>query len=250
MTTPPLSLVTDVNAPGVNSSPGSRLTRVFDALIRAQREDFRFTGRSRRPPLDPVSAPLSFAYTPLVHDVRAVLEAAGLDPAVGFPHRERPGRPSLALDLMEESRPFVADRPAPSLINRRQVVAKDFRRLENGACPMGDGPRKAVLIAYQERKREELRHHPFPGEPTTVGMPWHLQAQLLARHRRGDLDGYPPFVRRYPARGRGGGAMMVLVSYDVSTQDAAGRRRLRRVARACPDVGQRVQLSVFECEVD
>jgi len=168
---------------------------VFDALIRAQKEDFRFEGRSRRPPLDPVNALLSFLYALLVHDVRSALETVGLDPAVGFLHRDRPGRPSLALDLMEEFRPFFADRLALSLINRRQVSAKGFRRMENGACLMTDDLRKDVLVAYQERKREELRH-PYLGEPTTVGLLWHLQAQLLARHLRGDLDGYPPFVWR------------------------------------------------------
>jgi CRISPR-associated protein Cas1 len=168
---------------------------VFDALIRAQKEDFRFAARSRRPPLDPVNALLSFAYALLVHDVRAALETVGLDPAVGFLHRDRPGRPSLALDLMEEFRPFFADRLVLSLINRRQVSARGFRGMENGACLMTDALRKDVLVAYQERKREELRHS-YLGEPTTVGLLWHLQAQLLARHLRGDLDGYPPFVWR------------------------------------------------------
>jgi CRISPR-associated protein Cas1 len=115
----------------------------FDALIRAQKEDFRFDGRSRRPPLDPVNALLSFVYALLVHDVRAALETVGLDPAVGFLHRDRPGRPSLALDLMEEFRPFFAGRLALSLINRRrQVSARGFRRLENGACLMTDALRK------------------------------------------------------------------------------------------------------------
>lgn len=167
----------------------------FDLLIRVPDPEFRFAGRSRRPPLDPVNALLSFVYTLLVHDIRSALEAVGLDPAVGFLHRDRPGRPSLALDLMEEFRPFFADRLALSLINRRQVSASDFRRLENGACLMSDALRRTVLVAYQERKREELRH-PFLGEPVTVGLLWHLQAQLLARHLRGDLDGYPPFVWR------------------------------------------------------
>jgi CRISPR-associated protein Cas1 len=165
----------------------------FDVLIRAQKEAFRFEGRSRRPPLDPVNALLSFVYALLVHDVRSALETVGLDPAVGFLHRDRPGRPSLALDLVEEFRPFFADRLVLSLINRRQVSGKGFRRLENGACLMTDELRKTVLVAYQERKREELRH-PYLGEPSTVGLLWHLQAQLLARHLRGDLDGYPPFV--------------------------------------------------------
>jgi CRISP-associated protein Cas1 len=168
---------------------------VFDALIRNPDHGFRFKGRSRRPPLDPVNALLSFIYTLLVHDIRGALESVGLDPAVGFLHRDRPGRPSLALDLVEEFRPCFADRLALSLINLRQAQGRDFRHLENGACLMSDELRKGVLIAYQERKREELRH-PFLGEPATVGLLWHLQAQLLARLLRGDLDGYPPFVWR------------------------------------------------------
>jgi CRISP-associated protein Cas1 len=159
------------------------------------RESFAFRGRSRRPPLDPMNALLSFVYTLLVHDVRAACEGAGLDPAVGFLHRDRPGRPSLALDLCEEFRPWFADRLALSLVNRRQLAARDFRRLENGACLLTDEGRKAVLVAYQERKRDELRHD-FLGEATTVGLLWHVQAQLLARHLRGDLDAYPPFVWR------------------------------------------------------
>lgn len=143
--------------------------------------------------LDPVNALLSFVYTLLVHDIRSALETVGLDPAVGFLHRDRPGRPSLALDLLEEFRPFFADRLVLSLINRRQVKGLDFHRLENGAVSMKDNLRKEVLVAYQERKKDELTH-PFIEEKVTVGLLWHLQAQLLARHLRGDLDGYPPFV--------------------------------------------------------
>jgi CRISP-associated protein Cas1 len=180
---------------GLEGEAASLYFGVFDALIRNPNDGFRFKGRSRRPPLDPVNALLSFIYTLLVHDIRGALESVGLDSAVGFLHRDRPGRPSLALDLMEEFRPCFGDRLALSLINLRQVQAKDFRRLENGACLMSDEQRKAVLIAYQERKREELRHS-FLGEPATVGLLWHLQARLLARHLRGDLDGYPPFVWR------------------------------------------------------
>jgi len=178
---------------GLEGEAANAYFAVFDQLILVPGDELRFTGRSRRPPLDPVNALLSFVYALLVHDVRSALETTGLDPAVGFLHRDRPGRPSLALDLMEEFRPFFADRLVLSLINRRQVAASGFRRLENSACLMTDELRKAVLVAYQERKREELRH-PFLGEPTTVGLLWHLQAQLLARHLRGDLDGYPPFV--------------------------------------------------------
>jgi CRISPR-associated protein Cas1 len=168
---------------------------VFDHLIRAQKDEFRFGGRSRRPPLDAVNALLSLLYTLLVHDCRSAAESVGLDPAVGFLHRDRPGRPSLALDLVEELRPVLADRIALTLINRRQLSTSDFRRLENGAVLLTDAGRKAVLIAYQERKRDELTH-PFIGESLTLGLVPHVQAQLLARHLRGDLDGYPPFIWR------------------------------------------------------
>lgn len=138
---------------------------------------------------------LSFVYTLLVHDCRAALETAGLDPAVGFLHRDRPGRPSLALDLMEEFRAMLADRLTLSMINRRQVTAASFRAMENGAVLLADEARKDVLVAYQERKREEITHT-FLQETATIGLLPFLQAQLLARHLRGDLDGYPPFVWR------------------------------------------------------
>lgn len=180
---------------GLEGEAAQRYFAVFNTLIRVPDPGFRFTGRSRRPPLDPVNALLSFVYTLLEHDIRSALETVGLDPAVGFLHRDRPGRPSLALDLLEEFRPFFADRLVLSLINRRQLGAGGFPRLENGACLMSDDLRKTVLVAYQERKREQLRH-PFLGETTTIGLLWHLQAQLLARHLRGDLDGYPPYVWR------------------------------------------------------
>jgi CRISPR-associated protein Cas1 len=166
---------------------------VFDHLIRTQKSTFRFLRRSRRPPLDPVNALLSFLYTLLVHDCRSALETVGLDPAVGYLHRDRPGRPSLALDLMEEFRPIMADRLALSLINRRQVGERDFRQSENGAVLLTDDARKTVLVAYQERKRDELLH-PFLNDKTTFGLLPLLQARLLSRHLRGDLDGYPPFI--------------------------------------------------------
>jgi CRISPR-associated protein Cas1 len=168
---------------------------IFDHLLVAQKGEFRFTGRSRRPPMDPINALLSFVYSLLTHDARSALETVGLDPAVGFLHRDRPGRPSLALDLIEEFRPCFADRLVLSLVNRRQVGAAGFRQMENGAVLLTEAARKDLLIAYQERKRDELRH-PFLDEPTTMGLLWHLQAQLLARHLRGDIDGYPPFVWR------------------------------------------------------
>lgn len=166
---------------------------VFDNLILAQKEDFIFTDRSRRPPLDNINALLSFIYTLLAHDVAAALESVGLDPAVGFLHRDRPGRPSLALDLMEELRPFLADRLALSLVNRQQIKGKGFRKTETGAVMMDDKTRKELLVAYQKRKQEEIQHS-FLGEKVTIGLLPHCQAMLLARYLRGDLDGYPPFI--------------------------------------------------------
>lgn len=165
---------------------------VFDHLIRSPDVEIRFRGRSRRPPLDPVNALLSFLYTLLTHDCRSAAEGVGLDPAVGFLHRERPGRPSLALDLMEELRPVLADRLALSLINRRQLRACDFEARDGGAVLLSEAGRKTVLTAWQERKKEE-RKHPFLDETAPLGLVSHLQAQLLARHLRGDLDAYPPW---------------------------------------------------------
>jgi CRISPR-associated protein Cas1 len=164
----------------------------FNALIRSPDPQIRFAGSSRRPPLDPVNAVLSFLYTLLVHDCRSALEAVGLDPAVGFLHRDRPGRPGLALDLMEELRPALADRLALSLFNRRQLRAGDFRSHDNGAVLLSDNARKTVLMAWQERKRDD-RQHPFLGQSAPLGLVPHLQASLLARHLRGDMDGYPPW---------------------------------------------------------
>lgn len=165
---------------------------VFDHLIRSPEAEMRWTVRSRRPPRDAVNAILSFLYTLLTHDCRSALEGVGLDPAAGFLHRDRPGRPSLALDLMEELRPVLADRLALSLINRRQLQARDFRREENGAVLLSDDGRKTLLTAWQERKREE-RQHAFLGEKAPLGLVPFLQAQMLARHLRGDLDAYPPW---------------------------------------------------------
>jgi len=178
---------------GIEGDAARTYFEVFDHLIVAQKRDFRFEGRSRRPPLDNVNALLSFVYTLLTHDASSALETVGLDPQVGFLHRDRPGRPGLALDLVEEFRPFLADRLALSLINRRQVQGNGFVRGETGGIVMDDETRKTVLVAYQERKQEEIKH-PFLGDDTTVGMLVHLQALLLARHLRGDLDGYPPFI--------------------------------------------------------
>jgi CRISPR-associated protein Cas1 len=166
---------------------------VFDHLISAQKENFVFRTRTRRPPLDAVNSLLSFLYAMLAHDVAAALEGVGLDPQVGFLHRDRPGRPGLALDLMEEFRAVMADRVALSLINRRQVKASGFRKTETGAVFMDDATRKEVLIAYQTRKQEEL-HHPYINEKAPIGLLPHVQAMLMARHMRGELNGYPPFL--------------------------------------------------------
>jgi CRISP-associated protein Cas1 len=167
----------------------------FDALITSTDAAFRFTGRNRRPPLDPVNCLLSFLYTLLVHDIRGALECVGLDPAVGFLHRDRPGRPGLALDILEEFRAVVADRLALSLINLGQVKSKGFKTLESGAVLMSDDTRKDVILAYQKRKQESVEHS-FLGEKMPVGLLWHTQALLLARYIRGELDGYPPYIRK------------------------------------------------------
>ena len=129
----------------------------------------------------------------LAHDCRSACEAVGLDPQVGFLHRDRPGRAGLALDLMEEFRPFLVDRLVLSLINRQQIVLKDFVVGETGAVLLKDDPRKLVLKTWQERKQDEITH-PFLNEKMSVGLVPHVQAQLLARHLRGDLDAYPPFL--------------------------------------------------------
>ena len=168
---------------------------VFDHLITNKVNGFSFDGRNRRPPLDPVNCMLSFVYTLLLHDVRSALESVGLDSAVGYLHRDRPGRPGLALDMMEEFRSVIADRLVLSLINRGQATIKDFVIQETGAVFMSDELRKTVLVAYQKRKQDEI-FHPFMEEKVTLGLLFTTQALLLARHLRGDLDAYPPYVWR------------------------------------------------------
>jgi CRISP-associated protein Cas1 len=180
---------------GIEGEAGALYFGVFDDLLTAGDEAFRFTGRNRRPPLDPVNCLLSFLYTLLVHDIRSAIECVGLDPSVGFLHRDRPGRPGLALDILEEFRAVFADRLALSLINLGQVNARGFERLESGAVVMDDDTRKEVIVAYQKRKQEEVEH-PFLQEKMAGGLLWYAQALLLARHIRGDLDAYPPYVRR------------------------------------------------------
>ena len=165
---------------------------VFDDLITADKDHFKFQGRNRRPPLDNVNTLLSFIYTLLAHDAASALSTVGLDPAVGYLHCDRPGRPSLALDIMEEFRAFLGDRLALSLINLRQVKPSGFKTAESGAVRMSDQTRKALLVAYQKRKQQEIQH-PFLQEKVPVGLLFHTQALLLARYLRGDLDAYPPF---------------------------------------------------------
>ena len=180
-------------ARGIEGDAAHTYFNVFDHLITSQKKDFSFHERSRRPPLDNVNCLLSFLYTLIMHDVRSALETVGLDPAVGFLHRDRPGRPGLALDMMEEFRPFMADRMALSLINLSQVQKNGFDRSGSGAVLMDDETRKTLLVAYQKRKQDEIVH-PFLNEKVTIGLLFHTQALLLARYLRGDLDGYPPFI--------------------------------------------------------
>lgn len=165
---------------------------VFDQLILQQREDFFFKERNRRPPLDNMNSLLSFLYTLLTNEVASALETVGLDPYVGFLHQDRPGRPSLALDMMEELRPVFADRLALSLVNRKQITGKGFTQKESGGILMDDATRKTVLTAWQERKKEEIVH-PYLQERIPFGLIPHVQAMLLARYLRDDLDAYPPF---------------------------------------------------------
>ena len=180
---------------GIEGESAQTYFSVFNEMIFVSKEDFAFKERNRRPPLDRANCLLSFFYTLVMHDVRSALETVGLDPAVGFLHRDRPGRPSLALDLMEEFRIFMADRLVLSLINLKQISADQFDRSESGAFTMNDEARKTVLTAYQTRKQEEIMH-PFLQEKVETGLLFHIQALLLARFLRGDLDAYPSFVWR------------------------------------------------------
>lgn len=180
---------------GLEGAAAQAYFAVFGSLVRVDGEAWTFWGRSRRPPLDRINALLSFLYAMLGHDCRSALEAHGLDPQVGFLHADRPGRASLAPGLMGELRPVLAERLVPNLMNRRQLGAGDFVVEETGGVRLTDDARKRVLVAWQERKRDELRH-PLLDEMVPLGLLAHVQAQLLARHLPGDLDGYPGFVWR------------------------------------------------------
>lgn len=178
---------------GIEGNVASEYFEVFDDLILRNKTDFYFHGRTRRPPLDNVNAILSFMYTILSNDVASALSSVGLDPFVGFLHRDRPGRRSLALDLMEELRAPMVDRFVLTLVNSKQVSGSDFIQQDNGAVIMKDETRKKILAAWQKKKQEQLTH-PFLKEKITWGLVPYVQSLLLSRYLRGDLDDYPPFL--------------------------------------------------------
>jgi CRISPR-associated protein Cas1 len=178
---------------GTEGEAAKHYFAAFDELILQQKGEFFFRERTRRPPRDNLNALLSFLYSLLTNDVVAACESVGLDPQMGFLHADRAGRPSLALDLVEELRPMIADRLALSLVNRQQIDAKGFLQSETGGVEMNAATRKVVLVGYQKRKDEEIVH-PFLKEKVTVGLLPHVQARLLARWLRGELDAYPPFL--------------------------------------------------------
>lgn len=178
---------------GMEGNCAKAYFNVFDELILKQKDDFYFMGRNRRPPLDNMNALLSFLYALLALDIQSALEAVGLDPYVGFYHTDRPGRPSLALDMMEELRPLLVDRHALTLVNLQQIKKNDFFVKESGGVLMTDEGRKEVLRSWQKRKQEDIRH-PYLNEAVPVGLIPYTQALLMARYLRGDLDEYPPFL--------------------------------------------------------
>ena len=180
---------------GVEGEAAENYFSVFNRLITVPDTEFSFSGRNRRPPLDPVNAMLSFVYTLLAHDIESALESVGLDPAVGFLHCDRPGRAGLALDMQEEFRAFIADRLVLSLINLKQVSRSGFKTNENGAVTMSDDTRKTILSAYQQRKKEIIEH-PFIKEKVDIGLLFFVQARLMAKFLRDELDAYPPFIWR------------------------------------------------------
>lgn len=178
---------------GAEGMAANRYFMVFSLTLKQQRESFAFTSRSRRPPRDRINCLLSFLYALVRHDCIAALTAAGLDPFVGFLHVDRPNRPSLALDLMEEFRPWLADRLAITLVNRQQVGPEDFKERDGGAVEFNDAGRKRVIKAYQERKQETL-HHPLLDQNLRVAQLPFIQARVMARYLRGDMADYIPFV--------------------------------------------------------
>ena len=178
---------------GIEGQAANRYFLLFDQMILQQKSDFGFYGRNRRPPLDNVNAMLSLAYTLLAQECAAALETVGLDPYVGFMHQDRPGRASLALDLMEELRGIYADRFVLTLINKKMVTEKDFVKKESSAVILTDDGRRTFFQKWQEKKQEQIQH-PFLGEKINWGLVPYAQALLLSRFLRDDLDGYPPFL--------------------------------------------------------
>ncbi|REK71307.1 type I-C CRISPR-associated endonuclease Cas1c [Paenibacillus paeoniae] len=178
---------------GLEGQAAVTYNKLFNHMILQQKEDFYFRTRSRRPPLDRVNALLSFAYSLLAKDTAAALEGVGLDSYVGFLHRDRPGRASMALDLMEELRGVFADKFVLSLINKKMLDKHDFQEKENGAVLLTDEARKKFLTAWQAKKQDKITH-PYLGEKISWGLVPHVQALLLARYLRQDLDEYPPFL--------------------------------------------------------
>lgn len=181
------------NLRGLEGECASRYFSLFDDMILQQKEDFFFKGRSRRPPLDNTNALLSFAYSMLTSMCVSALESVGLDPYAGVFHTERPGRCSLALDLMEEFRAPIADRIVLTAINKKIITGRDFVRKETGGVLLTDEGRKAFLTLFQQKKREEITH-PFLREKVEIGLLPYIQAMLLAKCIRGDLDSYPPYL--------------------------------------------------------
>jgi CRISPR-associated protein Cas1 len=180
---------------GVEGDCARQYFSSFDDMIIAQKEDFSFSGRTKRPPLDKVNALLSFGYALLAHDVESALLSVGLDPFVGFMHTDRPGRISLALDIMEELRATTVDRLVLSAINLKQLNDKDFVRKESGAVVLTDDARKVFLTLWQKKKQESIRHD-YTGEQISYGLIPYVQALILSRYLRGEINAYVPFFRK------------------------------------------------------
>ncbi|MEG1254230.1 type I-C CRISPR-associated endonuclease Cas1c [Clostridium sp.] len=186
------SCTCDEELRGIEGEAARNYFSAFNNLILSQKEDFHFIERSKRPPMDNLNAMLSFAYTMLANDIQSALETVGLDPYVGFMHTDRPGRISLALDLMEELRPYMAERFVVSLINKKQITGSGFVKKESGGIIMDKDTKSIFLTAWQKRKQEVITH-PFINEKIEIGLLPYVQAMLLARYIRGDIESYPPF---------------------------------------------------------
>jgi len=180
---------------GIEGQAAREYFDAFNALLRVNQDDFAMHGRNRRPPRDRINALLSFLYAMLTNECVSAIESVGLDPQVGYLHVLRPGRPALALDLMEEFRPLLADRLVLTLINRQQVQPKDFEERPGGSVQISEDARKAVVTAWQQRKQDEVQHAGL-GQPVPIGLMPMVQARLLARFIRGEADSYEPFMPR------------------------------------------------------